>query len=187
MAKIKIEPLSEAYKLLNPGCVVLISVGGGEKDNLFSVTWNMPVKKDPGMVAILSGRRHYSYGFIEKTGQFAVNIPSREIAEAVLGCGRTTGTQVPDKFGRFCLTRMKADEIKAPLVEEAVANLECQVSQVVDLGPSSLLIARIVAARADDKHFKDGKWRFNNGLSLLHHLGDDSFAVTEKQIEVKRP
>jgi len=187
MNKVKIEPSPNAYKMLNPGAVALISVGDGKTDNLFSVTWNMPVRRDPGMVAILSGKRHYSYPFIERTGEFGVNIPHGGIVDAVLGCGRTTGSKVPDKFARFGLTRQPAEKIKAPLVAEAVANVECRLCQVIDLGQSSLLIAQILAAQASPEHFKDGEWCFDNGLALLHHLGGDRFAVSEREISAQLP
>ena len=187
MEKVSIEPLSHAYRLLNPGAVVLISVGDGARDNLFAVTWNMPVRRDPGMVAVVSGKGHYSYPFIERTGEFGINIPHAGIADAVLGCGRTTGSRVPDKFARFGLTRLAAEKIRAPLVAEAAGNLECRVSQVVDLGTSALLIAEICAARAAREHFRDGRWSFNNGLTLVHHLGDDRFAVSDHEIDVHFP
>ena len=38
MKKTKIAPSPNAYRLLNPGAVALISVGDGKTDNLFSVT-----------------------------------------------------------------------------------------------------------------------------------------------------
>lgn len=185
MKKISIDPSPDAYRLLNPGAVALISVGDGQKDNLFSVTWNMPLRRDPGMVAILSGKRHYSYPFIQKTGEFGVNIPHTGIVAAVLGCGRTTGSKVPDKFDKFGLTRQPAEKIKAPLVAESVGNLECRVCQIVDLGASSLILAQILAAQVAEEHFKKGGWCFDNGLSLLHHLGGDRFAACEREVEAK--
>ena len=85
MKKMKIGPSPNAYRLLNPGAVALISVGDGKVDNLFSVTWNMPMRRDPGMVAILSGKRNFSYPIIERTGEFGMNIPDAGIVDAVLG------------------------------------------------------------------------------------------------------
>jgi flavin reductase (DIM6/NTAB) family NADH-FMN oxidoreductase RutF len=182
MDKLPIEPLDSAYRLLNPGSPVLVSVGDAERDNLFTVTWNMPLRKDPGMVGILSGKRHFSYPLIIKTGEFGLNIPDLSILEATLGCGRTSGSKVPDKFARFGLTRQKASRIQAPLVSEALGSLECRVCQVVDLGRSSLLIAQILAATADPRHFDKGAWRFDNGLKLIHHLGADDFCVSERML-----
>jgi flavin reductase (DIM6/NTAB) family NADH-FMN oxidoreductase RutF len=187
MEKVKIEPSPNAYRLLNPGAVVLVSVGDGVKDNLFAVTWNMPVRKDPGMVAILSGKRHYSYPFIAKTGEFGINLPDVSLKDAVYGCGATTGYKVEDKFARFGLTRVNASKIKAPLVDEALAHLECRVSQVIDMGASSLLIAHILAAAAAPQHFENNTWNFDNGLQLLHHLGAHRFGVLDKMAVAKAP
>jgi flavin reductase (DIM6/NTAB) family NADH-FMN oxidoreductase RutF len=185
MEKLSVNAVMDAYRLLNPGSVVLVSVGDGSADNLFAVTWNMPVRKDPGMVAILSGKRHYSYPFMARTGEFGINVPDVGIVDAVLGCGTCSGRDVKDKFGRFRLTRQPPQRIKAPLVAEAIANLECRISQIVDLGASSLLIAQILTASADPHHFKDGEWNFDNGLQLIHHLGGDRFCVSDRLVTGK--
>ncbi len=182
MNKAAVMPRTVAYRLLNPGSVVLISVGDGERDNLFPVTWNMPVKKDPGTVALLSGKRHFSYPFIEETGEFGINIPDASLVNALYGCGTTSGRNVPDKFGRFGLTRQAAEQIKAPLVAEAVANLECRVLQLVDLDTASLIVAEILGAVASVDHFVDGNWTFANGLKLLHHLSGKRFCISENEL-----
>ena len=182
MDKSRIDPLSSVYRVLNPGSVVMISVGDGDGDNLFAVTWNMPVRKDPPRMALLSGKRHHSYPFIERTGQFGVNVPESRLVDAVLGSGSVSGRDVPDKFGALGLTRQPAERIQAPLVAEAVANLECEVEQIVDLDASALIVARIVAAVADPAHFRDGHWTFDNGLSLLHHLSGRKFCTSEGEI-----
>ena len=83
MKKIDVESLGNAYRLINPGSVVLISVGEGERDNLFTVTWNMPVRKTPGLVAIESGKGHFSYPFVERTGELGINVPDASIVDAV--------------------------------------------------------------------------------------------------------
>lgn len=179
MRKVKVE-LEAAYRLVNPGSVVLISVGDRERDNLFPVTWNTPVRKDPPLLAIVSGKGHHSYDFIARTGEFGVNIPDAGMVDAVLGCGSISGRTGVDKFERFGLTRRAATRIKPPLVEQAVANLECRVCQVVDLGTSSLLIAQVVAAVASEARFVRGHWKFDDGLELLHHLSGDRFCVSDR-------
>lgn len=186
MEKIIINSPTKAYRLLNPGAVVLITVGDGRTDNIFAVTWNMPVRKDPGMVAILSGKQHYSYPFIAKTGEFGINVPDISIVDAVYGCGTTSGFKEKDKFSRFGLTRHKAEKIKVPLIDEAVAHLECRVCQLVDLGASSLIIAQILTAAAEPRYFIEGQWMYENGLQLIHHLDHDRFAVSNRVITAKK-
>jgi flavin reductase (DIM6/NTAB) family NADH-FMN oxidoreductase RutF len=185
--KIKLEPLSRAYRLLNPGVVVLVSVSDGTRDNVFPVTWNMPVRDDPPMVAILSGKDHFSYPFIVSSGEFGLNVPDLSIADAVLGCGLTSGADVADKFERFGLHRQPATRIGVPLVAEAVGQLECRVCQVVDLGDSALLVAQVLAAAVDPRHFRDGRWSFTDGLQLIHHVSGEEFCVSERAITARRP
>jgi flavin reductase (DIM6/NTAB) family NADH-FMN oxidoreductase RutF len=185
MTKRKIESLNSAYRLLNPGSVVIISCGDGEKDNLFSVTWNMPVRKEPGMVGILAGKRHFSYGLIEKTGEFGLNIMNAAHVNAVFGCGSVSGYKVSDKFEKFGLTREKSAVIKAPLVAQAVASVECRIVTVHDMGASALLIAQILAGTANEEHFDGENWKFENGLELIHHLGGNKFCTSNKVVEAK--
>jgi flavin reductase (DIM6/NTAB) family NADH-FMN oxidoreductase RutF len=187
MKKVKIDPVHLAYRLVNPGCVAVVSVGNGERDNLYAVTWNMPVRKKPPMVAIATGKGHHSYPFIEETGELGINIMTSEFLDAVYGVGCTTGDKVQDKFAKFSLTRQKSNHIKAPMVAEAVASLECRVSQVVDMGSSALLVCHVLEATADRDHFQGGSWMFENGLELIHHMGDSRFCVSDKELRAKPP
>ncbi len=177
-------PLPQATRLINHGPCVIISVGDTIKDNLFTVAWNMPIRKDPPMVAIESGKSHYSYPFIAKTGEFGINVPCARIVEQVMAAGIVSGAKIDDKWPHTGLTRQAATHITPPLVAEAVANLECRVCQVVDLGASSLLIAQVVSAVADAESFENGAWKFDNGLELLHHIGGNKFSVANRLIEV---
>lgn len=186
MTKARIE-LPDTYRVLNPGCVVAVSVGDGTDDNLFALTWNMPARKNPPLMAMLSGKRHYSYPFIERTGQFGVNLLHARDVDPLLGSGSMSGHKVEDKFGLLGLTREPGEVIGAPLVAEAVACLECEVERIVDLDTSGLIIGRVVAARADTDHFRDGYWTFDNGLQLLHHLSGKRFCTSERVIEGKKP
>jgi len=172
-------PLPSVYRLLNPGCVVVVSVGDGDGDNLFALTWNMPVKKQPAMAALLCGKGHHSYGFIERSGELAINIVSASHVDGLFSSGKMSGRDVEDKWAKVGFTRAPAAQIKAPLVAEAVASLECRVQQTVDLDRSALLVVEIVAAIADPAHFEDGMWTFARGLRLIHHLSGSRFCVSE--------
>lgn len=183
MSKMKIT--SNIHALLNPGSVVLVSAGDAEQTGVFAVTWNMPVRKEPAMVAIESSQNHHTYKIIRKTGEFALNIPEAKMVEQVLCCGQVSGKTGVDKFERFSLTKESAEIIKAPLVGDAFANIECKVVQVVDMGTSALLIGQVVSARVDERHFVDGALIFDNGLELLHHLGGKRFTVSNSVLNAK--
>ncbi len=177
--------VNNPHRLLTPGSVVLISVGDGEDDNFFPVAWNMPLRKSPPMVAILSGKRHYSYQLMDKTGEFGLNIPDRSLAAKVIKSGKVSGHDIDDKFAHTGLTKIHAGHIKAPLVQEAVARMECRISQVNDMGGSALVIAQILHSEVRQDCFSDGKWDFSQGLELIHHMGGNQFAVSNTSIQIK--
>lgn len=187
MPKAPLENLADAYRILNPGPVLVISVGDGDRDNLFAVTWNMVVRKDPPMMAMLSGKGHHSYPFIEATGQFAANVLHADRIDAILGSGSYTGKKVADKWPVIGLTREPATRIAAPRVAEAVASLECEVQQIVDLDRSALIIAQVIAATVDTDHFRDGHWTFEQGLQIPHHLSGSRFCASVGAVTASKP
>ncbi len=187
MLKAPLDDLAAAYRILNPGPVLVISVGVGDRDNLFAVTWNMVVRKDPPMMALLSGKGHHSWPFIESTGQFAANVLHADHADAILGTGSYSGARVDAKWSIVGLTRRPATKIAAPLVAESVASLECEVEQIVDLDRSALVVARIVAAQVDTDHFQGGHWTFDKGLQIPHHLSGSGFCVSGEVVKAVKP
>ncbi len=181
MKKIEV-PLGEATRIINHGPCVLISVANNNRDNLFTVAWNMPVKKSPALVAIESSKSHFSFPFIETSGEFCINVPSASIVESVLKAGKVSGAVVADKFAHAGLTRARSEKIRAPRVAEAVAHLECKVKQIISIDSSAIIIGEVLCAVADETSFSNGVWQFDNGLKLLHHLGGNAFCISEKKI-----
>ena len=180
MNKREIE-LSQSVRLINHGPCILVSVGDGTRDNLFTVAWNMPIRKNPPLVAIESSKSHHSYPFIETTEEFCINVPPPAIAEKVLAAGKVSGAAVEDKFADVGLTREPSSVIKAPRVAEAAAHLECRTVRVVDFDTSALIIGEVVAAAAAEHLFEDGMWQPQNGEGLLHHLGGNNFCVSTQK------
>jgi flavin reductase (DIM6/NTAB) family NADH-FMN oxidoreductase RutF len=183
MSKIVID--NNIHALLNPGSVVLISAKDKQNEGIFAVTWNMPVKKEPAMVAFESSQNHFTYSIIKSTGEFAVNIPHAAMVNQVLGCGQISGKTGVDKFKRFNMSKDKSHKTDLPLVKEAFANLECKVVQIVDMGASAIVIGHVVRAIVEEEHYKNGQITFENGLQLLHHLGGNRFCISERVIEGK--
>ncbi len=120
---------------------------------------------------------------IKRTGEFGINIPDSSLADAVIYCGKNSGRDVPDKFAGAGLARVEGKEIAAPMVAEAAARIECRISQVVDMGYSSILIANILYAEVREDYYSDGAWNFGGGLELIHHLGGSEFAVSGRSLE----
>lgn len=177
--------LPQAYRLLNHGPVTLVSSAHEGATNVMAASWAMPLDFDPPKVAVVIDANSYTRQLIEASGEFALNIPCRAIAAQVLKAGSASGRDC-DKFAHAGLTPFPARVIGAPLVEGCVAWLECRVLPRPDNQQRhDLFLAEVVAAQADDRIFRNGRWLFDDdSLRTLHYFGGGSFAVTGSQFEV---
>jgi len=109
----------------------------------------MPVSKEPPLVACAIGRRSYSCKLIESTKEFIVNIPPEELKPKIYYCGLHSGYQV-DKFKETGLTPQPARKVKAPIIDECVAYMECKVRKEIETGDKKLFIGEVIEAYADE-------------------------------------
>ena len=107
---------------------------------------------------------------IKKTGEFVINLTTRELAFATDYCGVKSGREV-DKFKELCLTRQKASKVSAPLIGESPVNIECRVAECIELGSHHMFLAEILAVQVDDAYMKkNGKFELNStGLIAYSH------------------
>jgi flavin reductase (DIM6/NTAB) family NADH-FMN oxidoreductase RutF len=172
-------PLSKAYLLLNHGPVTLVSSRHGERRNVMAAAWAMPVDFDPPKVAVVIDRNTLTRELVEASGEFVLSVPPLALAEAVVGVGSVSGRGV-DKWAQFGLEPLPASHVGAPLVAGCIAFLECRV---LDERPTEqrydLFLAEVVAASADDRVFRDGRWRFDDErLVSLHYVAGGQFFAT---------
>ena len=177
--------------MLYPLPVVLVSTADqtGAK-NVFTVAWTGTVCSDPPMVSISVRPERYSYHMIEETGEFVINLTTKELVFATDYCGVVSGREV-DKFEKMKLTPIRADRVKAPLISESPVNIECVVEDKKVLGTHDMFIARVVAVHADEKYM-DEKNRFcfdkaepivyshGSYVSLGETLGTFGYSVRKK-------
>ena len=179
----KIEvPLERANRIINSGQVILVTSGDDKAKNIITLAWSMPLSHKPPLMAICITKKRFSYELIQKTGEFAVNIPTIDLLEQVVYCGTHSGRDV-DKFKEAKLTAEKSDKLKyAPLIKECIGHLECRIYFEKEAGDHMLIAADILHASAEKELF-DIKWKVNN-TKLIYHLGDKFFTTPEKEIIV---
>jgi flavin reductase (DIM6/NTAB) family NADH-FMN oxidoreductase RutF len=173
--KVKI-PLNKANRLINHGPLILISSFYKGRPNVCTVAWNMPVDFDPPKVACVIGEDNYTFTCIKHTKEFVINIPPKALLRKVIQCGSVSGEDV-DKFKEFNLTPAPAARVKAPLVKECVAHLECKLLRHDLMREYNLLLASVVCAWVDKKLFKNKRLLVERaGAKTIHHLGGRWFA-----------
>jgi len=178
-------PLDKAYRLLNHGPVVLVSSAHGAARNVMAAAWSMPIDFSPPKVAVVVDARSYTRELIEASGEFVLSIPCRRQVEAVLKAGNASGRD-DDKFALTGLATFAGERVAAPLVDGCVGWLECRViPEPHNEKRYDLFIGEVVAAQADDRVFRDGRWEMNEDeLRTLHYLSGGTFFATGNAITV---
>lgn len=100
-------PLSKVYGLLEPGPVVLVTTAQNNKPNVMTISWHTMMGFEPPLVGCIISNNNYSFEILKATNECAINIPTVDITEKVVNCGKTTG-KCTDKFKEFGLTPKSA-------------------------------------------------------------------------------
>jgi flavin reductase (DIM6/NTAB) family NADH-FMN oxidoreductase RutF len=103
-------PLSDVYRLLEPGPVVLVSTAGRTRANIMALSWHTMMEFEPPLVGCVISRRNHTFDILRATKECVINIPTVELAKQVVGCGNTSGKRV-DKFQTFGLTPVAASQV----------------------------------------------------------------------------
>lgn len=155
MAKISFKPGNMLYPLP----VVMVSVADRNgNSNIITVAWAGTICSNPPMVSISVRPERYSYHMLKETGEFVINLTTKELAYATDYCGVRSGRDV-DKWKEMHLTPAPCKEVKVPCIAESPVNIECRVKSVEALGTHDMFIAEVVAVQADDMYM-DEKQRF---------------------------
>ncbi len=160
-------PLARVYGLLEPGPVVLITTAHKQKVNVMTLSWLTMMEFEPPLVGIVLSEANFSFAALKASKECVINIPTVELAEAVVGCGNTTG-RTTDKFARFGLTAKPARTVTPPLIAECYANLECRVHDTRLVKRYNFFILEVLKAWIDPGKKKP---------RMLHHLGKGCFVV----------
>ena len=120
--------------VLYPLPAVLVSCGARPDEyNMLTVAWTGTVCTNPPMCYISVRPERHSYGIIRRTGEFVINLTTRDLARATDWCGVRSGRDC-DKFREMGLTPAPAGVVAAPIIVESPVNIECRVRQVLPLG-----------------------------------------------------
>ena len=177
-------PLARALRLVNPGPLVLVTARYKDRLNVMPAAWVVPLSKAPPLVGVAIHRSRFTHELVRRSQQFALNVPGRPLAEAVVQLGSTSGRDVDDKLTSVGFTLAEPQQTNAPLIEQCLAWLECAVVNEVEVGDHTLFVGEVLAARAEQEAF-DETWRLTDEeTNPLHHLGSDVFATLSEPFHV---
>lgn len=175
---------------------VMVSCGTMEESNIITVAWTGIINTDPAMCYISVRPTRHSYEMIKKTGEFVINLTTKDLAYATDWCGVKTGAKV-DKFKEMKLTKEKANFVNCPMIKESPVSVECKVKEIRELGSHHMFVAEILGINADEKYINENgafdiskcdliAYSNGNYYSLGKKIGRFGFSVQKKKKTTKK-
>ena len=165
--------ISKAFTLMEPGPVVLVTTSDGKKNNIMTISWTMVMDFTP-IFGITTGPWNFSFSALRKTRECVISIPTVDMIDKVVGIGTCSGADT-DKFEKFMLTPVKAKTVKAPLIKECLANIECKVVDILkkhNIVVLEGLAAHLASSRKEKR--------------TVHAVGDGTFIVDGRRISRRK-
>jgi flavin reductase (DIM6/NTAB) family NADH-FMN oxidoreductase RutF len=163
------------HYLLHPYPTSLVTcIDSGGKPNVIAIAWIIPVSAEPPLVAMSIRPTRYSYSLLVRVPEFVVNVPSYDLAEKTLYCGRRSG-RTEDKLTAVGLTPAPARHVRPPIIEECPAHIECRIVNDIEAGDHHLVIGEVVAAYARPEFTNQEGLRNLSETQPLLHLGRNWF------------
>ncbi len=169
-------PVSEIRRFIEPGPIVLVSSCWKSKLNIMTMGWHMVMEFSPSLVVCYIWTENHSFEMIRKSKECVINIPTVDMAKTVVDIGNCSGSDV-DKFEKFKLTPLPSKKVKAPLIKECYANLECKLVDTSLIKKYSLFIFEVVKAHAPLKP---------KYPKTIHYRGDGQFMVAGESLNLKK-
>ncbi len=169
----------------------LVVCGPADRPNVITVAWTGIVNSHPPLTYVSVRPERYSYGLINGTGEFTINMPTSKMARETDLCGTLTGAKT-DKIARCGFSLLPSEKISVPVIAECPLSLECRVVSKTDLGSHTMFMAEILAVQVDSRLI-DSKGKLNlqqAGLLAFSHgeyfalgrkCGNIGFSVTKKR------
>lgn len=164
---------------LYPMPIVLVGTRVEAKVNFMAVAWTSRVNYKPPMIAVCINKAHYTASGIKETGEFSVNIPSKNMVERTDYCGIVSGKTI-DKSHLF---EVFYGELQAaPMIMDCPLNMECKLAQTVDLPSNYLFVGEIAAAHSEDRFMTDGQPDIKKIDPIVLTMPDNNYWTVGEQV-----
>lgn len=162
--------LAKAFTLIEPGPVVLVTTHDGHRANIMTISWTMVLDFTP-VFAITTGSWNHSWAALTRTRECVIAVPGVDLLDQVVGIGTCSGADT-DKFQRFGLTAVAGREVRAPLIGQCLANVECKVVDVI--ASHDIVVLEGLAASIDVERSE---------RRTIHAVGDGRFIVDGETLD----
>ncbi len=169
-------PVEKIRRLLEPGPVVLVSSAWKGRRNIMTMGWHAVIEFSPSLVGCVIAESNVSFELVRRSRECVINVTTADLLDTVVGIGNCSGDEV-DKFERFRLTAEPAAEVKAPLIRECYANLECRLADARLVKAYNFFIFEVVKAHVATRP---------KYPRTVHYPGEGIFVITTGRAVSKR-
>lgn len=166
------------YRLTYPKLTPVVVAGTYTEPNVLAVSWHTHLSFDPPLYGISIAQERYTYKLIKKYGDFSVNFLPYEMSELIWKVGNVSGRNI-NKFEVFKIKKKRAQRIKAPVIPDSIAALECKVRKEIGVGDHVFIIGQIVFVWYNKEYFVNGILD-NKKVSHAYYLGKGKFIDISK-------
>jgi flavin reductase (DIM6/NTAB) family NADH-FMN oxidoreductase RutF len=161
--------------------VLVTTIDAEGKPNVFTVGWTGVACTHPPLVTIAVRKERLSHENISASGEFVINLTSREMLKMTDFCGCRSGRKV-DKIKHFGIELEPGADIKTPSLKRSPVALECKVRSVTELGTHDLFVAEIVRNKVE-KSLIDQNGKIQLGKAgLLAYCHGEYFSLSRQPI-----
>ena len=166
------------YRLLYPLRTYLVVSGSiDEEYNVMAADWVTVISADPFIVGVAVAPIRYTHKLIRKYREFVIAVPSLEMLRDVWITGTEHG---PEKLKKTRLVFKPASKVKTPVIENALANLECKLINEHVYGDHSLFIGEVIAYHYREEAFRNNEP--NLTANFLAHTAWNKFTTFKTEI-----
>lgn len=129
-----------------PNALCLVGSRSGDEWNGMTQSWVTQVSMEPVLIAVAVDKKAVTHRLVSESGVFSVNLWNAEDTRPFVKFSKPA-----TKEGMTLNERpIREGETGVPVFEEAVAYVECQVRDTIDVGTHSLFLGEVVAAGIND-------------------------------------
>lgn len=143
MSMMKKITLPQASKLTSPNPVTVVcTLKPDGSTNLATVSWWTYLSYSPNMIAYAMAKTSYSGEMVRNNKKVILTIPGTQIAEAVMGCGMTTGRDT-DKVTKYNIELAKVENSKIRIPAHSRVAIVCNLKEYYEVGDHYLYICDV--------------------------------------------
>lgn len=129
-----------------PNALVLIGSRAGEERNGMTATWVTQLSMEPVLIGVGIDKNAVTHRLISEGGSFTVNLWSSDDTKVFVKFSKPATYEGAALNGRPVHDAPSG----APVFDEAIAWIDCEVRNSLDLGTHTLFVGEITAAEIND-------------------------------------